>query len=115
MYLCLNKLASKVWKKNCPNSSIYTVKSSKKVRVNMSLFILCHFSFVSNATNFFIHSLNRFILKKKMLTCCWFSSIRCPICNYHRSEYNRQKSKHGECQWNWGVWECSEITAGLLR
>ena len=63
MYLCLNKLASKAWKKNCPN--LYaTVQSWKKVKVIIFPFILGCFSFVSNAASFFIHSLNRFDLKK---------------------------------------------------
>ena len=67
MYLCLNKLASKVSKKNCPNflGVIFP-------------FILGRFSFVNNAMNFFIHYLNRFVFLKVMLTRCWFSSIGCP-------------------------------------
>ena len=36
----------------------------KKVGVNIFPFILGCFSFISNATNFFSHSLNRFVLKK---------------------------------------------------
>ena len=67
MYLYLNKLASKVSKKNCPN--FFGV---------IFPFILGRFSFVSNAMNFFIHYLNRFVFLKVMLTCCWFSSIECP-------------------------------------
>ena len=62
--ICLNKLVSKIWKKNCPNWFIYKVQSSKKAGVNIFPFILGHFSFANNATNFFIHSLNKFILKK---------------------------------------------------
>ena len=59
MYLCLNKLISKAWKKNCPN--LYaTVQSWKKVKVIIFPFILGSFSFVSNAASFFIHSLNWF-------------------------------------------------------
>ena len=79
--ICLNKLVSKVWKKNCPNWFIYKVQSSKKVGVNIFPFILGHFSFPNNATNFFIHSLNKFW--KKILTGCWFSSVRCPTLYYH--------------------------------
>ena len=44
------------------------------------------FFFICNAMNFFIHSLNKFILKKKLLTRCWFSSVGYPylpcICKY---------------------------------
>ena len=73
MYLCLNKLACKVWKKNCPNF-LYTLnKAEKKVRVVILPFILGHFLFVNNTTNFSIHSLNRFFEIK--LTRCRFSSI----------------------------------------
>ena len=37
-----------------------------------------------NATNFFIHSLNKFVLKKKkkLFLCCWFSWIWCCISKY---------------------------------
>ena len=35
-----------------------------KVRVIILPFILSHFSFASNATNFFIHLLNRFTFKR---------------------------------------------------
>ena len=104
MYLCLNKLASEVWKKNCPNSSKYTVKSLKKVRVNMSLFILCHFSFVSNATNFFIHSLNRFILKKKCLRVASFLQLGATITKSPMTEYNWWKIERSKRQWSWLVW-----------
>ena len=47
---------------------IYTVQSLKNVRVILFLFILIHLSFVINATNFFIHSLKRFVLGKYCLT-----------------------------------------------
>ena len=60
-------LASKVWGKNGPNFLYTLYKSLKKVGVTIFSFILGRFSFVSNATNFFIHSLNRFILKRKCL------------------------------------------------
>ena len=36
----------------------------KKIGVNIYPFILGHFSFISNAANFFNHSLNRFVSKK---------------------------------------------------
>ena len=49
----------------------------KKVRVIIFPFILCCFSFVSDAMIFFTHSLSRFL--KKLLTCWWFSSIGCPF------------------------------------
>ena len=57
MYLCLNKLGSKVWKNDYPNF-LYNVLSWMKVGVIFPS-ILGSFSFISNATNFF-HSLNRF-------------------------------------------------------
>ena len=43
---------------------IYTIQSSKKVRVIIFLFVPGNFSFISNATNFFINSLNKFVLEK---------------------------------------------------
>ena len=49
----------------CPNFFMYTIKSLKKVRVIIFSFIPGYFSFISNAMKFFIHSLNRFVLKKK--------------------------------------------------
>ena len=42
-----------------------------------SAFILSRLFFVSNATNSFIHSLNTFVLKRKLLMRCRFSSIVC--------------------------------------
>ena len=59
-------IPSKVWKKivlifykHCIN----TGKDSKK-ESSFSHSFLAIFFFISNATNFFIHSLNRFVLKK---------------------------------------------------
>ena len=43
----------------------YTVWNSKKVRAIIFPFILSHFSFIINATNFFPHFLNKSVLKKK--------------------------------------------------
>ena len=34
------------------------------------------FSLISNGKNFFVHSLNRFVLKKKILMHWWFSSMQ---------------------------------------
>ena len=68
--------------KNYPNFSYINCISSRKVGVIIFPFIPGCFSLISNVTNFFIHSLNRFVFKK-MLMCCWSSSIGCPICNYH--------------------------------
>ena len=58
-------VASNVWKKNCPNFFIYTVKSSKKVGVIILPFIPGSFFLISNATNFFIRSLTGLFWKKK--------------------------------------------------
>ena len=46
---------------------IYCIKL-EKVRVIIFPFIISHFSFVSNAKNFFIHSLNRFAFNKTAYT-----------------------------------------------
>ena len=60
MYFCLNKLPSKVWKKNYPNFSYALYKAAKIVRVIIFPVILGCFAFISNAMYFFIYSLNRF-------------------------------------------------------
>ena len=61
MNLCINKLASKIWEKDCA-SFLYTLYKARKSQSQHFPFILDQFSFVSNAMNFFIHSLNRFVL-----------------------------------------------------
>ena len=43
MYLCLNNLTSKYWKKNCPKSFIYTVYSLKNVTVIIFPFFHSYF------------------------------------------------------------------------
>ena len=50
----------------------------KKPKTNVFIPHLLTF-LISNAMNFFIHSLNRFGVEKKMLMRCWISSIKCPI------------------------------------
>ena len=50
-----------VWKKNCPNF-LYALG---EVRLTILPFIPDCFSFIINAINFFIYSLNGFVLKKK--------------------------------------------------
>ena len=63
MYLCLNKLTIKDGKRIVPIFLYKLYKAGKKSFI-IFLLILSHFSFVSNATNFLIHSLNWFILKR---------------------------------------------------
>ena len=36
MYLCLNKVASKVWKKNCPNFNYKMYKTERKLESSFS-------------------------------------------------------------------------------
>ena len=81
MYLSLNKLTSKYGKRIVLMFCIHC-KELEESQSHHFPFIQSCFSFVSNATNFCIHSLGRFILKKKMLMCCWFSLIGCSICKY---------------------------------
>ena len=65
-------IASKVWKK-IVLIFLYTLyKARKKV---IFIFIPGYFSFISNAMNFLIHSLNRFDLKKKCLCNAGFSQL----------------------------------------
>ena len=61
MNLCINKLASKIWERIVLVFYIHCIKLEKSQNQHFP-FILDQFSFVSNAMNFFIHSLNRFVL-----------------------------------------------------
>ena len=72
IYLSLNKLASKVWKKNCPKFLYTLYEAWRKLESRLSHSFLAVFPL-----------LNKFVLKKKMLMSSWFSSIGCPICNLH--------------------------------
>ena len=76
MYLCLNKLTSK-YGKRIVQIFLYTLYEAWRISAIIFQFIFSCFSFFSNATNSFIHSLNSFILKKSW---CWFPSSRCPFC-----------------------------------
>ena len=105
MYLCLNKLESKVWKKNCPNF-LYTLYKAGRKTVIIFLFILgCFFSFVSNTTNFFIYSLNRFVLKKCLHVAGFLhlGDLYVNIRHDLRSEYNWQKNERSEGQRSSGI------------
>ena len=62
MYHSLNKLTSKDGKRIVLIFYIHCIKI-KESQSNRFPFIFSHFSFVSNAMNFFIPSLNRFALK----------------------------------------------------
>ena len=76
-------------------------------------FILGHFFFDSNATNLFIHFLNRFAVLKKCSCVAGFlqsGALNANIRHEPRSEYN-QWSK---CQLSWGVWGCSGTPARVL-
>ena len=82
MYLCLHKLISKYGKRIVLIFYIYLcIKVEESQSHQIFAFILSPFSFVRNATNFFIHSLSRFISKKKkkLLLCYWFSSVWGPF------------------------------------
>ena len=50
------------------------------------------FFFVSNAASFFIYSLNRFVLEK-VLTRCWFSSIRYSFRSLYKQIYHLNACK----------------------
>ena len=66
MYLCLHKLISKYGKRIVLIFYIYLcIKVEESQSHQIFAFILSPFSFVRNATNFFIHSLSRLISKKK--------------------------------------------------
>ena len=93
VYLYLIKLASKVWKKNCP-SFLYTLYKAWKSRSQHFPFILDRFSFVCNATNFFIHSLKRFVLYLRLAGFLQSSALYATTTHDPRSKYNWQKSEH---------------------
>ena len=64
MYLCLNKLASRLWKKNCPIFLNTIYKPGGKSGSFFHSFIavlLC-----GNATNFLIHSLTILTMKTRL-------------------------------------------------
>ena len=108
MYLCLNKLAGKVWKKNCPNCLCTLYKATRKLEPSLShsFLIVFPFFFISNAMNFFIHSLNRFF--KKCLHVAGFLQLGALYANIKhdaRSEHNLQKSECSKSQWSQVVWE----------
>ena len=95
-------LASKVWKKNCPNfCTLYKVG-----RKSVITFPYFHagFSFFSDAMNFFIHSSGRFVslLFLKMGVCVagflHLSALYANIRHGPWSEYNLLKSEHTEHQ-----------------
>ena len=76
----------------------------KKIGVNIFPFILGRFSFITNAMNFLIHSLNRF--GKNCLQVAGFlesGALYAAITHDPRSEYNWQKSERSKRQQNWGV------------
>ena len=87
-------------------------KAGKKIGVIIR-FILGRCSFVSNASNFFIHSLNRLVLKKCLRVAGFLQSgaLFANIRYDPRSEYNRGKSDHSERQRRWGVG--GETSAGV--
>ena len=105
MNLCINKLASKIWEKDCA-SFLYTLYKARKSQSQHFPFILDQFSFVSNAMNFFIHSLNRFVLYLWVADFLQSGALYATITHDPTSKYNWWKSEHNEHQrslWVWGV------------
>ena len=85
-YLSLNKLASKVWKKNCPNFFIQHKARGKSDSFSDSLLVVI--------ASFFIHSLNKFVFLKKCLRVADFlqlDALYASIRHDPRSKYNRRK------------------------
>ena len=90
-----------VWKKNCPNF-LYALD---EVRLTILPFIRDCFSFIINAINFFIYSLNGFVLKKKKkkksLCIAGFlqsGALYATITHDPKSEYIEQKSDFSKHQ-----------------
>ena len=80
--------------------------------------ILGRFSFVSNATDFFIHSLNRLFFWKKCIHVAAFlqsGALYANIRHDHRTEYNWRKSECSKHQWSWGVWGVLRAQWGFQR
>ena len=64
MYLCLHKLTSKYEKRIVLVFYIHCIKLEESYSRQIFTLILSRFSFVSNTTNYSIHSLSRFVLRK---------------------------------------------------
>ena len=98
IYLSLNKLTSKVWKKNCPKFLYTLYEARRKSESGLSHSFLAVFPL-----------LNKFVLKKKCLWVAGFlQSGALYATNTHdpRSVNNQRKSEHSKRQRSWGVWGC---------
>ena len=70
-YICLNKFMSKCGKRIILIflHALHKAQGMSESLFFHSLIATFSFSFVSNITNFFIHSFNRFVLKKLCMQC----------------------------------------------
>ena len=99
MYLCLNKLACKVWKKNCPNFLYTMYKAGKKLESFSHSFLAVFPSLV-------VHQIFSFIFKqlcflKKWLCIAGFLQSVVLYTNIRhdpRSEYNQWKNEQSKHQ-----------------
>ena len=111
-------IVSKVWKK-IVLIFLYTLsKARRKSESSFSHSCLAVFPSLAmqQISSFFKQGF--FLIKKKMLMRCWFSSISCSICTIThdpRSEYNGRKVSVASVNRAGGVWGCSETPAGSLR
>ena len=90
----------------------------KKVRVIIFPFIPDHFSITGNAINFFIHSSNRFVLKKNAYALLvFFNRVPYIQLSYMIPGVNIIDRKVNVASVNraGGVWGCSETLVGPLR
>ena len=110
MHLCLNKLASKVWKKNCPNFlyTIYTAGRKSESSFSHSFLAV----FPSLVMQRIFHSFFKQVcfLKKYLRVAGFLQSdaLYANITHDPRSEYNRRESERSKRQWSRSVW-------GVLR
>ena len=99
MYLRSNKLASKVWKKNCPNFLYTMYKAGTKLE-----------SFFHSLLAIFpllvMHRKNAYTL-----LVCFNQVPYMQISTWSRTEYNQRKN---ERQQSYGVCECSETPTVVL-
>ena len=116
MYICLKRLASKLWKKNCPNFLHTMYKVGRKLESVSHPFLAVLSSSVMQQISSFFKQVC-FFFKKKCLHVAVFLQSGALYANIRldpRSKYNWQKSECSKHQQRMGVWECSKTPAGVL-
>ena len=87
MYLCLNKLASKVWKKKCTNFLYTMCKGGRKLELFFHSFLAIFPSLMMQPISLFITKTGLFFNKSA-------NALLANIIHDPSSEYNWWKSEH---------------------